>query len=223
MPTLPAINLTGTGINLHDGDYFNTTVTYDGTNLVLTITDYVTLATWSQSFPINIPAIVGGNTAYVGFTGGTGGNTSSQKILSWTYLVGALSPNYPTGFDNVGISLNNGSALVGSRVRLTDGKTQEARSAFFTTPVNVQQFYTNFNIQLTNPNADGMTFTIQGNSAQAVGSPGHFATPDPAYPVASQIGTDSVAVKFDLYNNEGEGPDSTGVLPWWRGSNRPRR
>jgi hypothetical protein len=213
MPTVPAINLTGTGINLHDGDYFNTTITYDGTNLVLTITDYVTLATWSQSFPINIPAIVGGNTAYVGFTGGTGGDTSSQKILSWTYLVGALSPNYPTGFDTVGMSLNNGSTMVGSRVRLTDGKSQEARSAFFTTPVSVQQFYTNFDIQLTDPTADGMTFTIQGNSPQAVGSPGEGLgyTPDPAFPAASQIGTDSLAIKFDLYNNEGEGPDSTGL------------
>jgi len=26
---------------------------------------------------------VGGNTAYVGFTGGTGNNSSSQKILDW--------------------------------------------------------------------------------------------------------------------------------------------
>jgi hypothetical protein len=213
VPTVPAINLTGTGIDLHDGDYFDAHITYDGVNLILTLTDYVTLATWSQSFPVNIPTIVGGANAYVGFTGGTGGSSSSQKILSWTYQVGAVSPNYPTGFDAVGMSLNRGSAMVGNRVRLTDGKAQEARSAFFTTPVNVQQFYTSFDIQLTNPNADGMTFTIQGNSAQAVGSPGQGLgyTPDPTYPTASQIGTDSLAIKFDLYNNEGEGPDSTGL------------
>ena len=38
-----------------------------------------------MSQPINIPQIVGGNTAYVGFTGGTGGLSASQKILTWTY------------------------------------------------------------------------------------------------------------------------------------------
>ena len=98
MPTVPAINLTGTGINLHSGDYFNATLTYDGTNLTLTLTDAITLATWSQSFVINIPATVGGNTAYVGFTGGTGGLTSSQKLTSWTYLPGPPVPNYAAGF-----------------------------------------------------------------------------------------------------------------------------
>ena len=88
---MPAINLTGTGINLHSGDYINATLTYNGTTLTMTLTDAITLATWSQSFTINIPAIVGGNTAYVGFTGGTGGLTSSQKLTSWIILPGRLS------------------------------------------------------------------------------------------------------------------------------------
>ena len=38
-----------------------------------------------MSQAINIPQSVGGNTAYVGFTGGTGGLSASQKILTWTY------------------------------------------------------------------------------------------------------------------------------------------
>ena len=57
---------------------------YNGTTLTMTITDTVTLATYTTSWPINIPSTVGSNTAYVGFTGGTGGQTSSQKILTWT-------------------------------------------------------------------------------------------------------------------------------------------
>ena len=48
-------------------------LTYDGATLTLTITDLVTQATWSHPFTINIPGTVGGNTAYVGFTAGTGG------------------------------------------------------------------------------------------------------------------------------------------------------
>ena len=105
-PTVPAINLTGTGINLHSGDYFNATLTYDGSNLTLTLTDAITLATWSHVFVVNIPAIVGGNTAYVGFTGGTGGHTSSQKLTAWTYVPGPPLPSYAAGFTPGSMTLN---------------------------------------------------------------------------------------------------------------------
>ncbi len=87
-PTLPAVNLTGTGIDLNSGDQIQAHLTYDGTTLTMTLTDAVTLATWSQPFTVNIPAIVGANTAYAGFTGGTGAVTSSQKFTYWTYVVG---------------------------------------------------------------------------------------------------------------------------------------
>ncbi len=202
-PTLPAINLTGTGINLHSGDYFNATITYDGANLTLTLTDGITLATWSNTWVINIPATVGSDTAYVGFTGGTGGLTSSQKISSWTYVPGPPPPNYPTGFNRAGMTLNGGAAYEGTRLRLTDGKAKEARSAFYTTPVNVQQFSIGFDFQLTNPNADGFTFAIQNFAPTAVGSDGGS--------LGYQSIPTSVAVKFDLYSNDGEGPDSTGL------------
>ena len=179
-------------------------ITYDGINLNLTLTDEITLATWSQSFTVNILAVVGGNTAYVGFTGGTGGLTSSQKLLAWTYLAGApIVPNYPTGFDGVGLTLNGGAALNGTRLRLTDGNADEARSAFYTVPVNVQQFTTSFEFQLTNPNADGFTFTIQEAGPTALGDSGGGL----GY---AGMHT-SAAVKFDLYSNSGEGPDSTGL------------
>jgi hypothetical protein len=85
LPTVPAIDLTGTGIDLHSGDTFRALISYAGSELTLTLTDTVTAATWSHSFPINIPTTVGGNTAYVGFTGGTGFSSAEQEILSWTY------------------------------------------------------------------------------------------------------------------------------------------
>ena len=80
-----SIDLTGSGINLHSGDKMDVNLTYDGEALTLTITDLVTLASWSHPFVINIPAIVGSNTAYVGFTAGTGGQSSTQQILNWTF------------------------------------------------------------------------------------------------------------------------------------------
>ena len=85
-PTIPFVDLTGSGIDLHSGHVFNVHMVYDGTNLTMTITDATTNAAFTHAFPINIPATVGGNSAYVGFTGGTGGLTAIQEIISWTYV-----------------------------------------------------------------------------------------------------------------------------------------
>jgi sugar lactone lactonase YvrE len=85
-PYLPATDLTPSGINLHSGDTMDAVVVYDGTNLTLTLTDTVTNAVFTGAFPVNIPSLVGGNTAYVGFTGGQGGATSVQNVLTWTFV-----------------------------------------------------------------------------------------------------------------------------------------
>ena len=60
---------------------------YDGTTLTLSLVDTVTGATFKASKAINIPAVVGGATAYVGFTAGTGTQSAVQQILNWTYVV----------------------------------------------------------------------------------------------------------------------------------------
>jgi fibronectin type 3 domain-containing protein len=80
-----SIDLTNTGIDLHSGDKFSVSMSYDGTTLVVTETDLSTNKSATQSYTINIPGTVGGGTAYVGFTGGTGGQTATQDILTWTY------------------------------------------------------------------------------------------------------------------------------------------
>ena len=85
-PTIPATDITSSGIVFYEGDSISAHITYDGTTLTMTLTDSVVNKTYSQSWAINIPATVGGNTAYVGFTGGTGGLTASQKIESWTFV-----------------------------------------------------------------------------------------------------------------------------------------
>ena len=57
----------------------------------MNVYDFVTETSYSTSWVVNIPAIVGGNTAYVGFTGGAEALTSSQKILNWTYDTGSTA------------------------------------------------------------------------------------------------------------------------------------
>jgi hypothetical protein len=83
-PTSLAVTLGG-GVNLHSSDTFQVHMTYDGTTLTMTITDTVTNATFTNSWTINIPRTVGGNTAFVGFTAGTGGQTATQEVITWTY------------------------------------------------------------------------------------------------------------------------------------------
>jgi hypothetical protein len=323
-PTVPATTLGG-GVNLHSGDVFRVQMDYDGMTLTVTITDATTPGhTFTTSFPIDIPATVGGNTAFVGFTAGTGGETTTQEILNWTYNVTsgfsltlmepgrggsrlpatgavaqgartdyraivtptngftgtvalslsgvpaginpffttgstitgsdfaviAIDPipaNFPpgfytftvtgvsgsishsttaalaigkaagggidlgSGFSAEGLQFNGHSKLDGTRLQLTDSTSaNQASSVFWETPMNVQSFSTTFTFQLTNPNADGFTFTIQNFDVTALGSSGaglgygRFSSRTAFIPL-------SAAIKFDLFSNSGEGTNSTGL------------
>jgi fibronectin type 3 domain-containing protein len=87
MPTTPSLDMTSSGVNLHSGDPMTAVLSYNGTTLSESVTDTITSAVFSASYPINISAITGA-TAYAGFTAGTGGQSSNQQILNWTF-----SPN----------------------------------------------------------------------------------------------------------------------------------
>jgi hypothetical protein len=95
-PTVPSVDLSSTPINLHSGDVMHAHIVYDGTNLTMTLTDTATGGSVTEVFPVNIPSLVGGDTAYVGFTGGTGGATATQNVMSWTYSVGVSTPSAAT-------------------------------------------------------------------------------------------------------------------------------
>ena len=209
-PTTPAVDITSSGIILSSGDTIAAHVTYNGTNLTLTLTDTLTGKAYSNSWAINIATTVGANTAYVGFTGGTGGATATQTIKSWTFVStppATTVVNFSSGFTSTtGLKLNGSTTWNqgAARLTLTNGGTNEAGSAFYTTPVNVQAFTNDFSFQLTNAIADGFTFTIQSAGATALGASGGSL----GYGAAMKA---SVAVKFDLYSNAGEGTDSTGM------------
>jgi len=91
-PVNPTVDISSSGVILNSGDNINAQITYDGTTLTLTLTDPLLSKTFTYSWPINIPQFVVGNTAYVGFTGGAGGLSASQKLISWTYVTQALPP-----------------------------------------------------------------------------------------------------------------------------------
>ncbi len=209
-PTVPAIDMTSSGVDLHSGHIFDVWMTYDGTTLTMQITDTMTQATFTTSWPIDIPSTVEGNTAYVGFTGGTGGGSSTQQVLNWIFASqGAVG--YGGGFTSTNLALNYSASINGNRLRLTDGGIGEIASAWYANKVNVQAFTQEFNFQITSPEADGITFTIQDVGTQATGPGGSGLGYGAPAPDENGGVPDSVAVKFDLYNNLGEGVDSTGL------------
>ncbi|MGB8887480.1 MAG: chitobiase/beta-hexosaminidase C-terminal domain-containing protein [Candidatus Korobacteraceae bacterium] len=209
-PTVPAIDMTSSGVNLHSGDIFDVWMTYDGTTLTMQITDTMTQATFTASWTIDIPSTIGGNTAYVGFTGATGGSSSTQEILNWIFTSqGAVE--YGSGFTAGNLALNDSASINGSRLRLTDGGIGEKATAWYDNRVNIESFTQEFSFQLTNPQADGITFAIQNVNPRAQGPGGGGLAYGAFTPNGSNGIPNSIAVKFDIHNNFGEGVDSTGL------------
>jgi Domain of unknown function (DUF1929)/Chitobiase/beta-hexosaminidase C-terminal domain/Bacterial lectin/PKD domain len=135
-PTTPALDMGASGVDLHSGHVFQVHMNYDGTNLVMTITDATTAASFTKTWAVNIPGAVGGSTAFAGFTGATGGYTALQKILSWTMSTGAATGTVatPTFTPGAGTYLGTQTVTIsdttsGSTIFYTLDGTQPATSA----------------------------------------------------------------------------------------------
>ena len=223
MPTTPSVDLTSTGIDLHSGHVLHARILYgNGNTLRVILSDPTTGKTAEQDYTINFVNVFGSTTtAYVGFTGSTGGLTATQRILDWTY---SPLPNYvidlPQGptpyFTANGLAMNGSARIVPNynELRLIDsGVADQASSAYFTSPVDIRQFTTDFTFQASNAIADGFTFVLQNAGPNAVGPSGGGLGYGPDTPYGNLGGgiPQSAAVKFDLFSNVGEGADSTGV------------
>ncbi len=138
---------------------------------------------------------------------------ASSATATATYTVNVTSIDFSAGFIGTGgIQLNGKSTLVGTKVQLTDGGTNEAASAFFSIPLSITKFSTSFTIQQTAASGDGMMFVIQNatSGAKALGPTG--SSLGYSYgPTQSGAILNSLGVKFDLYSNAGEGANSTGL------------
>jgi len=80
-----SIDLRALGIDWHTNHDFRCTMTYDGATISMTLQDLTTLATNTQTFPIDLPTLMGAGTAFVGFTAATGGANANQEVLNWVY------------------------------------------------------------------------------------------------------------------------------------------
>jgi Legume lectin domain/Chitobiase/beta-hexosaminidase C-terminal domain/Bacterial lectin len=176
MPTVPSVDMTSSGVNLHSGDVMHAHITYDGTTLTLTITDTVTSATFTTSTVINIPSVIGSNTAYAGFTGGTGGLAAKQSVLTWTYVPSsaAATPSFaPVGgtyisAQTVTISDTTPGATI---YYTTNGSTPTSSSATYSAPINVS----------ANETINAVALAT-GSASSSVGSASYTITPPAAVP-----------------------------------------
>lgn len=78
-------------IDFSSGDPINVALAYNPatTTLTETDTDLTTSAVFTTSYTVDIAAVLGGNSAIMGFTGATGGVVSTQTISNFGYTLNA--------------------------------------------------------------------------------------------------------------------------------------
>ena len=92
----------------------------------------------------------------------------------------------------------------GKSLQLTNGGLTQTTSVYYSNPLNIEAFTTSFDFQMTHAVANGFTFVMQNAGPAALGDAGY----------GNGLGyagiPHSAAIKFDIHNSGGEGPDSTG-------------
>lgn len=141
----PALTPTTPMVDITSKHPINVTLSYRQADnaMVETLQDTVTSGTLTKVYRnIDISSAVGGNTALIGFTGGTGGVNANQTITNFHYTIGsapatpvaAFQPIAATGYNqNMVISVAGGTAGVTATI---DGGTAKTGNTFYERGVN---------------------------------------------------------------------------------------
>jgi hypothetical protein len=136
-------------VDISSGHPIQVTLVYAKGTITATLTDLTTAATFTTSLNVNIPALVGGNSAYVGFTGSDGGTVSTQQVSNFiqvalAQLSAQLSGNnvnltWPTNVGGYQLqqtgTLGTPWQAVGAPVSIVNGANQ------VTVPASAGAFY----------------------------------------------------------------------------------
>ena len=133
--------------------------------------------------------------------------------------------DYSGGFNFTGLQFNgtggqqSTATITGTNQLQLTAAGNEGNTVFATTPQNINGFDTTFDFTYVPGTAtpgDGFSFIIQNSpdGAGAIGQPGGGLGYGPDTNANGNNGgiPNSIAVKFDLYSNNGEGTNSTGLF-----------
>jgi hypothetical protein len=176
-----SISLDGTGIDLHSQDPMRVTLAYDGSTLTENIQDTVRGAKFTQSYSVNIPSIIGSNTAFVGFTGATSGLAAVQDIQTWTGTFGpqtgsnltisSLSPNSAqAGSSSFTLIVNGTNFVPGATVQWTANGTTTALRTTLVSINGSQQLLANVDTSLLTTSGSASVSVIQVVNGSALTS-----------------------------------------------------
>ena len=114
----------GNGVSLVNGQPVDITISVVSATATLTMSQGSNVFT--TSFPFDVPAAVGGNSAFVGFTGATGGIVARQNITNFTYTAAPLPA-----------VITFAPSLAGQTVALSDGWANAADTSALVVSGNV--------------------------------------------------------------------------------------
>ena len=124
-PTVNNFNGTTAGVDLSSGDPINITVTYNGLQHTVTVAESDPTSTNNPNtftytfYGVDYNAILGGTSAFVGFTGGTGGLNANQQVSNFNFTSGGFTtapatdvyPNAVAVVADSTIDMNNGRSV----------------------------------------------------------------------------------------------------------------
>ncbi len=149
--------LTGGGVELASGDPIQVSLSYNGPSQTLTeqLVDTVTGGTFVTTYSTDLASVLGGSSggtqlAYVGFTGATGGETSTQTVSNFSFQTGTMS----AGFAGLAAYSNNVVALTGTK----SGIELVSSSGYTPVQIGTLAIQSNASVVVTSVNPAGTAY-----------------------------------------------------------------